>query len=120
MLRTVILGVTAAVLFAPAAHGQNAVEVERIRKENDQLKKEIELLKKEVELLKKEANGKPGTDGRVGRSGKSITKATDDDDTDYELVNCVRVANTKRVTFTFLRWTGALLPRASRASISKL
>ena len=42
-----------------ATRAQDADEVAKLRKENEQLKKEIELLKKQVELLKKEAKAQP-------------------------------------------------------------
>ncbi len=55
MQKVVIVGALTALffLFTPAARAQDADEVAKLRKENEQLKKEIELLKKENELLKK-------------------------------------------------------------------
>ncbi len=103
MQRVVILGALTGLffLFPPATRGQNAEEVEKLRRENELLKKEIELLKKEIELLKKEARATPDGVGSPRTGGKARTKASRGG-VDYELVKCVRNPSDRtKVTFTF-------------------
>src|SRR5579884_1169746 len=83
-------------LFTPATRGQDAGEVERLRKDNELLKKENELLKKEIELLKREAQARPGAAKDPETEGKQPrTKATMQVDpgrvqVQVELIKCVR------------------------------
>jgi uncharacterized protein (TIGR03067 family) len=80
MQKVVIFGALTALffLFTPAAQAQDADEVAKLRRENEQLKKQIELLRKEIELLKKGIKAQPdGADGtKTGAKELELLRGT--------------------------------------------